>query len=1209
MVGYLLSVLAFISYGWWVIGAYFNQYGHGDKTPWIGFFGTTLAVWAAWSGWKALAAKDGNVRVPRWIAPCALAVQVFGASAWFAAKMMGGQGTSALFSKIFGFVFLPALFAFVSQGFGRRLVSWAAPKFSAEGDRRLVFLASLASGFSAFSLAWASLGAFGLLSKWSFLAVLALMAAASFREIAASFRWWGGSDEVRAWSPRQLSGEWFFAVLGALFASNVVSIVRSMPIGWDDLGAYMNFPKLMAQSGELLHGTGPHAWQAFTSVGFLFGSPTQAFFLSCLGGVLGVAAVWAVVAHAEGKKSMLHLPSMAAAVLYAMPMVTFQQAKDMKVDMGLLAVTAGAAYPLLCALVSKIREGAWRAPSALAASDAAPADVPGAGWKLFALLGFGIGTAFAIKVTTLITVLAAFAAFAAAAGGWAAFSGWCLSVGGAFAVAGLWNMMNVPLPAGPETARFGFGLLLAGLALLAVSAVRRRANWRNGGLSGTAALAGGFALALLPWFAMNAHDVVSAGKPLNASSLLSGLNVRAAVSGAEAVYSPAEVAERKALENQASVTSSGQTQNEDFGRYFGYGLGINNYVRLPWNMSMQANQRGEFTDITYLYLLLLPGALLFLRYRNRWLLAVPLAGVALAYVVYQPSSPAYFRPTEAESSALSGAVAFLQRDQSVFSAAPTGPTAFDVIPAGASDAQARAVLMQVADMLKAGSDVRPSGWSDAQWSAYGKVLTSYSSVAFRDSTTTASILSSTGMSEGDRRSVAGIFAAHRTRSQAVSEWFASWELPLGYLPLALLALAAVLFLTLAPEPLAVSQAFRLHAFFAVPYVLLYGVSAFAVPWYGIMMYLSFLAMAAHGLSAMAAEPGKADGATGLTYRSVGSLALFAMVSAYFVAAALPHAADNLANAGFPSFKAGLSDEASDVLLGRAGYAQILSELNLKDPDSAWRAEFSALTGSAAKSSVANWLSKLGAGAEAPLSEGVMEVGNIRISVRGKADLAAAHPVVDGMFRRLAEKILYPAAADRNDGKIYRIGTFLTYFISGNRERFFDDSLVSWFDRWVADGNPDVAAERLKKMGFKYFLVDLNAATIDRDPRHDLTRRFEGLLWALSSRKLSLVWTDNACLRAARLTDGLSKSDFVGFAGTNFESYPSSGGILSREAKRQSCAAYLEGLAASAPAGSAYPAAFAAAVPDLKPGASKEEIAAAVEDATSGQSWMAFFRLD
>lgn len=52
------------------------------------------------------------------------------------------------------------------------------------------------------------------------------------------------------------------------------------------------------------------------------------------------------------------------------------------------------------------------------------------------------------------------------------------------------------------------------------------------------------------------------------------------------------------------------------GRYFGYDKGINNYLKLPANLTFQKNQAGEFTDITYIFLALVPSILLFVRGRR-----------------------------------------------------------------------------------------------------------------------------------------------------------------------------------------------------------------------------------------------------------------------------------------------------------------------------------------------------------------------------------------------------------------------------------------------------------------------------------------------------------------------------------------------------------------------------------------------------------------
>lgn len=157
--------------------------------------------------------------------------------------------------------------------------------------------------------------------------------------------------------------------------------------------------------------------------------------------------------------------------------------------------------------------------------------------------------------------------------------------------------------------------------------------------------------------------------------------------------------------------------------------------------------------------------------------------------------------------------------------------------------------------------------------------------------------------------------------------------------------------------------------------------------------------------------------------------------------------------------------------------------------------------------------------------------------------------------KLYSAILYPSKEERNQATIYRIGTFLTYFISENRKRYLDDSLVQSFGQYVYDENPDVTVERLRKLGMKYFLIDLNAATIDKDPRHDLTKRFENLLRTFKSDKLRLIKTDSLCLEAAVDTKERQKDDeYMLLAGVNYESYSGST-VTYRTQKQAVCQKY------------------------------------------------------
>ncbi|MBT3727243.1 hypothetical protein HOG21_06340 [bacterium] len=43
---------------------------------------------------------------------------------------------------------------------------------------------------------------------------------------------------------------------------------------------------------------------------------------------------------------------------------------------------------------------------------------------------------------------------------------------------------------------------------------------------------------------------------------------------------------------------------------------------------------------------------------------------------------------------------------------------------------------------------------------------------------------------------------------------------------------------------------------------------------------------------------------------------------------------------------------------------------------------------------------------------------------------------------------------------------------------------------------------------------MNAATIDKDERHNLTTRYENLLYTFTSNELELIETDSICLKVA-----------------------------------------------------------------------------------------------
>jgi hypothetical protein len=63
----------------------------------------------------------------------------------------------------------------------------------------------------------------------------------------------GSTDSMLSMiNPRLLTAEFAFLIISFLVSVSLINAIRPMPIGWDDLGVYMNFPRIMALTGSAL---------------------------------------------------------------------------------------------------------------------------------------------------------------------------------------------------------------------------------------------------------------------------------------------------------------------------------------------------------------------------------------------------------------------------------------------------------------------------------------------------------------------------------------------------------------------------------------------------------------------------------------------------------------------------------------------------------------------------------------------------------------------------------------------------------------------------------------------------------------------------------------------------------------------------------------------------------------------------------------------
>lgn len=179
------------------------------------------------------------------------------------------------------------------------------PSFEQE-ESSFRFLLSLGFGFVLFLTLLATIGAFGQYNIVAVIAILLVAIGVSYREIIQSCtHLWTHKIEFPNHKPNGtffeqvnlplLSTELLFMILTFLISVNFINIVRPMPIGWDDLGVYMNLPQIMANNGTLIKGAGMIAWQTLTGIGFMFHSAPQAFFMNQLGGILSIIVLMTAI--------------------------------------------------------------------------------------------------------------------------------------------------------------------------------------------------------------------------------------------------------------------------------------------------------------------------------------------------------------------------------------------------------------------------------------------------------------------------------------------------------------------------------------------------------------------------------------------------------------------------------------------------------------------------------------------------------------------------------------------------------------------------------------------------------------------------------------------------------------------------------------------------------------------------------------------------
>lgn len=940
-----------------------------------------------------------------------------------------------LFFKILLFSFFPVMIVFISISFGMKILSILEEKnihiFLGEDNKIFNFILSLWIWFFSFmfviSIFWL-IWFYNLLVIFSVLILFLWFSLKEFWEVISwifSYKFEFDSHNlesdsfIKNISLKLLSTEFLFLIWTFLLSINLINVIRPFPIWWDDLWSYMNIAKTIAQTWNIWSWLWIISWQTFTWIWYLFKSPTLAFIFNNVGGVLSfiviTLTIWDLLKSSKKElweksklQTFINIPLLVSTIFISMPMVIFQQAKDMKLDPGLFFISVITIYIFYKVVIKYIN---YKDDNNFNHKQL---------YFYFLLIWILCWFAFTIKFTSLMLILWIIGVLFYSKLGISWFFGYLWIFFAIFTKAKLWNYMNVVYPKDDVWFITNFSIISFIIWILFLTY-----SFHNNKIKNIKYFFS-YIIILLLWILIPIFPWVLK----NISSTTWNITVWAILFWSPESYKPDftklhTTSEIKLIEKKQelfwAISSSGKTQNEDLGRYFWYENGINNYIKLPYNLTMQSNQNWEFTDITFIFLAIIPFLLLFLPFRNRY----------------------YF----------------------------IGTGFF--------------IILELLFIL---------------WSS----------------------------------------------ESVLSKLMSNIITPFWYIFILWQFIVITLLLSKWLKHNKLNEIFNLNMVFISVYVFLWTISAFWIVWYWILMYYSFLLIIAiwwYYLSNYNEElPNKE-----ITIRFFGSFVLLFIVSVYFFNSTFPHWFSNLKSASYLEYKTWKlwSDEA--VFAYHPDYLKTLFELNIKKQKQNDFIMYSI------ESSEIRDIIKTNKYFDISIVDRLLQ----QIEQDSKTSLQIKQQAKKSRLN-IYSWILTPKNEYKSDAVIFRLGTFLKYFINDNNARLYEDGLITSFDLYLYDKDPNKTAENMKKLWLSYLLVDLNAATIDQDSRHDLTRRYENLLKTYTSDKLELVETDSICLQIA--LEDYKKSakkikdmdDYVMMAWVNHESYTQDWKTVNRSDKLTAC---------------------------------------------------------
>jgi len=407
-------------------------------------------------------------------------------------------------------------------------------------------------------------------------------------------------------------------LLVSYLALNFLTVVRPFPIGWDDLGSYLNRPRLLVSYGEFIFSMSPFQWEYITSLGFLlfgydsiFGA-TASMLINWMAGLLAVLTVIFFGQRFIGPRNGL----LAAVLYYVLPLVGHFSFADMKIDN---AVFTTGALGMLCAF------------EAIFGSDDEEPDATQSRpvrWSWWILSGVLLGFSFAMKPTAIMVILAVLLIVLGMAH-WAAALGVIFLGVLAFLFQGTLDVTGIATriagavsdPGSLRTAVIVVSLvgMIAGFGY---AAIRRRGAVASA-LRPVGVFVAAIAVTVIPWIL---HNNIQRGQLVPRLELSAVNNLTPTINykndpNVRDYGQPIKTLPPELAINPEDPACKPTGSTEELDRYWGFSGGWGHYLTLPWRTVMNVDSAGYYvTTIPALLLVVLVLLVPFVwTRRGRWL--------------------------------------------------------------------------------------------------------------------------------------------------------------------------------------------------------------------------------------------------------------------------------------------------------------------------------------------------------------------------------------------------------------------------------------------------------------------------------------------------------------------------------------------------------------------------------------------------------------